>query len=714
LPDQANQANQRPIYEGDNMMSETLMDRLEMARRQQFVGRQNERELFQSALAAAEMPFFVLYLFGPGGVGKSSLLREFAHAATQLGAAVEQLDGRSIDANPDIFLTALQNLIAAPDAASIFSTLEKRDGRTVILIDTAELLFPLDGWLQDSFLPHLPRNVFVILAGRNPPSLRWRTDPGWQQLMRVLPIKNLSQEESRAFLMRRQIPARQHEAILNFTHGHPLALSLVADVFAQQPTVEFRPENAPDIIKTLMEQFMHEAPSARHRAALEACSQVRLLNEPLLAAMLQVADPHPIFEWLRGLSFIDAERRGLYPHDLAREALAADLRWRNPARQTELHTLARNFYMQGFHERDARQQRQILSDYIFLHRDNPVIRAYFDWQSTGTVFTDAYREADREAVLAMIQQHEGETAVQLAEQWLNRQPQGMVVLRQAGGGLQGLLLLLSLEKCSTADRELDPAVAATWNYLVQQAPLRTGETATLFRFWMADATYQSISPVQSRIFLNMVQHYLTTPGLAFTLLPCAEPDLWTAVFGFADLHRLPQADFTVDGRSFGVYGHDWRTVPPLIWLANMAEQELGVKVETAVPDTSSTLLPIMDETAFATAVHDALRDFTNEVALQNNPLLQSRLLINVAGANASKIDRITQLHSLLIEAAQSMQSHPKQIKWYRALHHTYFQPATTQEQAAELLDLPFSTYRRYLRTAIQYVTDWLWAKELGQ
>jgi hypothetical protein len=286
----------------------------------------------------------------------------------------------------------------------------------------------------------------------------------------------------------------------------------------------------------------------------------------------------------------------------------------------------------------------------------------------------------------------------------------MVVLRQADGRLQGLLLLLSLEKCSAADRELDPAVAATWNYLAQQAPLRAGETATLFRFWMATDTYQGLSPVQSRIFLNMVQHYLTMPGLAFTLLPCAEPDLWTAVFGFADLHRLPQADFTVEGRTFGVYGHDWRAVPPLIWLANMAEQELGVRVETAVP----TQLPVLNETEFATAVHNALRNFTNEVALQNNPLLDSRCLINATGANASKTVRVEKLRALLTEAAQTMQNHPKQIRWYRALHHTYFQPAATQERAAELLDLPFSTYRRYLRTAIQYVTDWLWTQEIGQ
>ena len=135
---------------------------------------------------------------------------------------------------------------------------------------------------------------------------------------------------------------------------------------------------------------------------------------------------------------------------------------------------------------------------------------------------------------------------------------------------------------------------------------------------------------------------------------------------------------------------------------------------TAVLDTLPTQLPIMDETDFVTAVHNALRGFTNDVALQSNPLLESRCLLNAAGTNASKMDRAETLRNLLSEAAATMQNHPKQIRWYRALHHTYFQPAATQEQAAELLDLPFSTYRRYLRTAVQYVTDWLWAKEIGQ
>jgi hypothetical protein len=114
-------------------------------------------------------------------------------------------------------LAGLQRALGLSEPDRVFDELAAKNGRMLLLVDTAELLMPLDSWLRDIFLPRLPGNVLVVIAGRKPPSLRWRTDPGWQRFMRVVPLKNLNQEESRAFLMRRQLPARQHEAILQFT-----------------------------------------------------------------------------------------------------------------------------------------------------------------------------------------------------------------------------------------------------------------------------------------------------------------------------------------------------------------------------------------------------------------------------------------------------------------------------------------------------------------
>ena len=68
-------------------MSTRLANRLSAARRSLFVGRVSEQELFASALSAPELPFFVLYIYGPGGVGKTTLLREFASIAAETRGA---------------------------------------------------------------------------------------------------------------------------------------------------------------------------------------------------------------------------------------------------------------------------------------------------------------------------------------------------------------------------------------------------------------------------------------------------------------------------------------------------------------------------------------------------------------------------------------------------------------------------------------------------
>ncbi len=48
----------------------------------------------------------------------------------------------------------------------------------------------------------------------------------------------------------------------------------------------------------------------------------------------------------------------------------------------------------------------------------------------------------------------------------------------------------------------------------------------------------------------------------------------------------------------------------------------------------------------------------------------------------------------------------------RALDRTYLRPAPTQEAAADLLGLPFSTYRGHLTRGVERVVDWLWQREL--
>lgn len=696
-------------------MSARLGDRLSAARQRRFVGRDEEVALFESALAAPEPPFHVLYIFGPGGIGKTTLLAQLAQRCSLAAVPAWLLDARTITPDPDSFIGALQRAMDIAPTIDPLHTLAASVRRHVILIDTYELLTPLDTWLRNVFLPELPAHVLVVLAGRDPPILAWRADPGWQALLHTLPLRNLSRTHSRAYLNERGIPPDQHEAVLSFTHGYPLALSLVADLFDQRRLLIFQPDEALDIVRTLLEHLVQRVPGPAHRAALEICALVRLTSEPLLAEMMMIPDVHELFDWLRGLSFISASRQGLFPHDLVREALEADLRWRNPDWYAELHRRARAFYSNRLQRLPPHEQQQTLANYIFLHRNNPVVRPFFEWQTGNTLLADSARAHDIPLLLALVERFEGGESAALARHWFDRQPGATTVIRDPAGHAAGFVLMLELQALSEAEREADAATRCAWHYVQQHAPLRPGEKATLFRFWMAQESYQSVSAVQSLLFIIIVRHYLTTPGLAFTFLPCADADFWAAMFQYADLKRIPSADFTVGGHSYGVYGHDWRSVPPMAWLELLGERELasGQRLADPPPLPKATLV-VLSQSDFAAAVRDALRHLTSARALRDNPLLHSRLVSERAGNSAAEAERIAALRQAINQACDGLKASLHDVRSYRALYHTYLQPAPTQEQAAELLNLPFSTFRRHLKSGVEQVIALLWQQEMGE
>jgi hypothetical protein len=699
-------------------MSPNLADRLMEARHTRFVGRDGELSIFEAALRAETLPFYVLHIFGPGGVGKTTLLQEFALLTERSGARPIYLDARHIDLSPDAFIKSLGTLLGHHNGTSIPDLLDASSQRTVILLDTYEVLTPLDAWLRTSFLPQLPDTVLTVMAGRNAPDAAWQGDTGWQDLVRVISLRNLSQEEGRAFLNKRGLPVDHQQGILEFTHGHPLALSLVAEVFSQRGHVGLHPEESPDVVKTLLERFVQQVPGPAHRTALEACALVRVTTETLLGEMLGMPTSgtasegvHTLFEWLRELSFIESSAEGIFPHDLARETLATDLRWRNPDWYVELHNRARKYYTDRLNQTSGLAQQRLMLDTVFLHRDNAVIRSFFDWQTTGSMIPYGLEQSELPALETMVRDHEGQESAKLAMHWFRKYPQTVTVWRDTDGLPLGFISSLPLHLLNEEDAKQDPAVAATKTFLESHAPLRKDEVATLFRFWMARETYQGISPIQSLIFIQVAKHYLTTAGLAFTFFPCADPDFWAAILHYAELIRYPEADFEVGGKHYGVYGHDWRVMPPAVWIARLAEKELGTTGQTASPPTAEPLIFLSRED-FSNAVKQALQEYARSSGLAGNPLLRSRLVSEAAGKSPREKTEI--LKSKIREAAETLRVHPRDEKLFQALEATYLHPAPTQEAAAELLDLPFSTYRRHLTSGIQRLSEILWRQEIGE
>ncbi len=189
-------ARQHPY---DPLSASTVADRLKTARRRRFVGRAAELELFLGALAASEPSFSVLWLHGPGGVGKTALLGAFAESAEDVGVKVVSLDLRAIEPSPPAFMAELGRALGLPTEALSREALAGGEP-AVLLLDTFEAAVGLEDWLREEFVPSLPARALVVVAGRNGPGAAWRRDPGWGDLLRVVSLRNLGPDEARAFL----------------------------------------------------------------------------------------------------------------------------------------------------------------------------------------------------------------------------------------------------------------------------------------------------------------------------------------------------------------------------------------------------------------------------------------------------------------------------------------------------------------------------------
>ena len=324
----------------------------------------------------------------------------------------------------------------------------------------------------------------------------------------------------------------------------------------------------------------------------------------------------------------------------------------------------------------------------------------------------------------MVRTHEGEESARIAAHWLRRQPEQVVVFRdlsEADGQPVGFFLMLLLHRTSDDERESDPGAKAAWQYLQHHAPLRSGEVATHLRFWMARASHQNPSPVQSLLIIHALRHFLTHSHLALTFFACADPDLWEPVFEYVHIPRLNEAGYTVGEQPYGVYGHDWRSQPASEWLERLFQMEVtatsagdsGAAADSR-PAQSSPPLLVLSEPDFATAVRDALKGFHRPGALTGSPLLRSRIVVSVSGTTADTDTRVAALRGRITEGATQLLASPKLARGYRTLHRTYLEPARTQEEAADQLDLPFNTYRRHLGEGIDALTNILWREEIGE
>ena len=668
-------------------MGGTLAERLDEARRRAFVGRRTELDAFVAALEGRS-PRRVLLVHGEGGIGKTTLLSRLRVEAVARGRAVALLDGRDVDPTPQGVTDALARAwgATAPDGA-------------VLLVDHAEVLAPLDRWLREELLPALPGDAVVAVAGRHPPAPGWRTDPGWREVVAVHPLGPLPDADAEELLAVAGVTAADRPRLAALGRGHPLALALLADA-AARGAVPAALVDVPDLVAALTSAVLDDAPDEAHTVGLLTSAIAWLTTEDLLRRTVGDAAP-AVWDWLAARPFMAQGPRGLALHDLAREVLEAELDRRSPERRRWLHRIVHDHAVDELRAAGGPDRQLAAVQLLFLHRRSPLTSTFWALRARGAGALAPARIDEAAQAVAVLERFEGPESAALASAWFAERPGDLQVVRQ-GEEMAGFVLAL-LHPTGSPLEERDPVVRAVLEHVRREDPVRPGEQVHIIRILAGVAEHQRDPYAVLASSIAAITDWLTRP-LAWSFTTVVDTEFWRPFFDYLGLTEVGEVG--VGAGRVALFGMDWRRIDVDAWLDLMNERE-QTGATGPVPATLLRPRPLSRD-AFAVAVRAALRDLHRPDVLAASPLVGTRLAVGLDGPSPEA------LRATLVEAVARLGRDARHAGLCRVLDRTFVRAAPTQEAAAEVLGLPFSTYRRHLGRAIDVLTDLLWAVEIGE
>ncbi len=255
----------------------TLAARLEDRDRGRFAGREAELAFLDRCMEA-DPPASVVHICGPGGIGKSALLRAAARRARAIGWEVVSVDGRELGPAS----TVLEGVVRK--AGRMRKGI--RGGGPLIVLDSYERISSLDGYLRRDLLPTLPDRALVLIAGRGEPDPGWFSG-GWESVTARLELHGLDKQEALRLLSAHGLSDERVPAIIDWAGGSPLALSLAAETASADAAWSADTDlQRPEVLRSLIHRLAHSELRDVRMSALCVAAIARTTTPQLLSAVL--------------------------------------------------------------------------------------------------------------------------------------------------------------------------------------------------------------------------------------------------------------------------------------------------------------------------------------------------------------------------------------------------------------------------------------------